>query len=500
MNDDTLIRLEHISKRFNGIYALNDVSLDIKKGEVHALCGENGAGKSTLMKILTGIYTADSGVVSMEGEDITALSIREKQDKGISIIHQEIIDFPNLSVARNIYAGIEPMTRGGMVDEKKMNRDATQLIQTLGVELNTSAIVGDLDAARRQMTMITKALAYHAKVIIMDEPNSALTDEESTKLFRIIRDLKAKGIAIIYISHRLEEVINISDRISILRDGCFIGSLEAQKTTIPELIRMMVGREMKDVYPTRDKSARGYTEDTILDVRRLSIPGELHELSFSLKRGEILGIAGLEGSGRTEMAEVVIGMRRGETDILMDGRKYVPSSPKYAFEQGIAYVPPERKVDSVLPQRSVKDNLIVSALPDLRVGGVVVSEKKAREVTGQYVKDLRIKLASQNQPLIDLSGGNQQKVIIARCLATKPKVVIFNEPTRGIDVGAKYEIYELLHKLANQGIGIIMIASEMSEIMGLSERIITFREGRITHEFRREDATEDKVLHAMMNE
>lgn len=500
MNDDVLIRLENISKRFNGIYALNNVSLEIKKGEVHALCGENGAGKSTLMKILTGIYTADTGKVYMDGEDVTLLSIREKQEKGISIVHQEIIDFPNLSVAKNIYAGIEPMTRYGTVDEKKMSADAAALIQTLGAELDPDAIVGDLDAARRQLTMITKALAYHAKVIIMDEPNSALTDEESEKLFRIINDLKAEGISIIYISHRLEEVMRVSDRISILRDGCYEGTMETRETDIPQLIRMMVGRELKDVYPKRDKSHCAFKEETILEVRNISIPGLLDHISFSLKKGEILGIAGLEGSGRTEMAEVIIGMRKGEADIVLEGENYVPSSPKNAFKKGISYVPPERKVDSVLPQLSIKKNLVISALPDLQIGGVVVSEKKVNAITNRYVQDLRIKLASQDQLLTELSGGNQQKVIIARCLATNPKVIIFNEPTRGIDVGAKYEIYELLYKLADQGIGIILIASEMGEIMGLSERIIAFREGRLTHEFMRAEATEEKVLHAMMNE
>lgn len=500
MEDRTVVRLENISKRFNGIYALNHVSLEIREGEVHALCGENGAGKSTLMKILTGIYTADSGTVYMNGEDITKLTIREKQNKGISIVHQEIIDFPNLTVAKNIYAGIEPLTTYGTVDEQKMNRDATELIQTLGAELEATTIVGNLDAARRQMTMIIKALAYHAKVIIMDEPNSALTDEESEKLFRIIRDLKAQGIAIIYISHRLEEVMAISDRISILRDGNYMGTVETSSITIPELIHMMVGREMKDIFPKRDKSKCTFSNETILDVRNLEIPSILHNISFSLKKGEILGIAGLEGSGRTEMAEAIVGMRKGTAEIELHGKPYVPKSPQHAFEQGIAYVPPERKADSVLPQRSVKENMVVSALPHLLVGGIMVSNKKAESISQYYIKSLHIKLASEDQLLVDLSGGNQQKVIIARCLATNPKVVIFNEPTRGIDVGAKFEIYELLHQLANQGIGIIMIASEMNEIMGLSERIIAFREGRITHEFMRSEATDEKILHAMMNE
>ena len=497
MGENVIVKLEKINKRFGGIHALNNVSLDIFKGKVEAIIGENGAGKSTLMKVLAGIIFADSGTVIYDGNDISHCGIRKRQEIGIAMIHQEIVDFPNLSVAKNIFAGIEPRKRNGLVDEKKIINESKALIAEMETDLDVNAIVGTLSVAKRQLTMIAKALIYKAQLIIMDEPNSALTDEETINLFRIINKLKAKGIAIIYISHRLEEVMTIADRITVMRDGNYIKTLPRSEATMEEIIRLMVGREINNLFPPRKEKFTDQQPEVLLNIKNITYKNVIKDINFKLYKGEILGIAGLEGSGRTEMAEAIIGMINADCSIEIGEQPYIPRQPREALERGISYVPPERRNDSILPQLSVRSNLTISYLKMLKAG-IFISNKKIDNLSRKYINRMKIKVASLEQPILDLSGGNQQKVVISRTLATNPSILIINEPTRGIDVGAKYEIYVLMHELAEQGLGIIFISSEMPEILGVSDRVITFCQGKISGEFAIQNANNELVLNAMM--
>lgn len=498
MENPIVLSVRDISKKFGGTQALSKVSLDFRKGEVHALIGENGAGKSTLMNIIYGLYLPDEGSVLLEGKDILRLSIKQRQECGISMVHQEINVFPNLSVARNLFVSREPVGRIGVCNEKKMVEDTTRLINELGIDIRAEAKVNSLSVADRQMIQIMIALSYKAKVIIFDEPNSALTDEETKNLFRVIRDLKQQEIAIIYISHRMEEVLEIADRISVLRDGHLIGTMERLEATTDKMIQMMVGREMKNAYPPKNTATR-IAGDVVLKVEGLSARGIFEDVSFELHKGEILGFAGLEGSGRTEVFEAIMGLRECSGQILLEGRPFSPRCAHDAIKQGVIYVPPDRRADSIIPQKSVAQNIALASLERLK-RGILVADDKIRGMAESYVKKLKIKAASVNQMVLELSGGNQQKVVFARALGVEPKVLLLNEPTRGIDVGAKYEIYLLLQSLATQGLGILVISSELPELIGISDRIIAVWEGRIAGEFDPEVSSKEAILGAMMGE
>lgn len=500
MDKECIVDLQNISKKFGGVQAVNDVSLKIYSGEVLALCGENGAGKSTLVKIISGINEADQGNVIFDGKNINNYSIKERQNLGISITHQEISDFPNITVAKNTFAGREPRKLFIKVDLKKMQEDTHKLIKDLEISLNENEIIGNLSVAQRQLAMIVKALSYESRLLIMDEPNSALTDTETEKLFSIIEKLKNRNIAIIFVSHRLEEVMKISEKVAVMRDGKLINVKETTSLKVENIIKLMVGRDIGHLFPPRTMAPN--VKETLLDVKNINYSKRLFEISFKLFKGEILGIAGLEGSGRTETMEAIIGAIKTECKIEIEGSNYKPKSPKDAIKNNISYVPPERLTDGIIPLMTVKYNLILANLRNLKKGPMV-SKKESLQLCEKYIKELKIKANDIEDNLLSLSGGNQQKVIVARSLAVSPKILILNDPTRGIDVGAKYEIYMLIQELARKGIGIIFISSELPELIGISHRIITFWEGKISGEFNEKeiaDLGKDKVLNAMMGE
>ncbi len=485
-----IAELNHINKSFPGVKALDDVSFNLRSGEVLALLGENGAGKSTLVKILSGVYTKDDGEIKIFNQVIEDLTPKKAQELGVAIIHQELNMCAHLSVAENIFLAREK-THSGILSNKEMNREAKKILARLNIDIDPTTIVGDLAVSKQQMVEIAKALSTNAKILIMDEPTSALTSNEIDDLFIIIRKLKAEGCGIIYISHRLEELQNIIDRVLIMRDGKYITSMNFEDTTMSEIISNMVGREIKEKFP-RVTCERG---KKIFEVKNLNAGKMVRDINLDLYEGEIVGIAGLMGAGRTETTRAIFGADPKESgQIILDGKEVTINKPMDAIRAGIVLAPEDRKKDGLCVKLSVQDNI---ALPNLdllcnKIG--VVDRKKEKIMTNKAVTSLSIKLVNADMDAGTLSGGNQQKVVVAKWLARNSRVVIFDEPTRGIDVAAKVEIYNLMNELKKQGIGVLFVSSEMPEIMGISDRVLIMCDGKITGELATEEATQDLIL------
>ncbi len=489
---EPILRVEGISKGFPGVQALKGVHLEVHAGEVLVLVGENGAGKSTLMKILSGIYTKDEGTISFDGREVELTGPLQAQELGVTIIHQELNMMPDLTVAQNIYIGREPKN-GPFLSERKLNAAAAELLQRLGIDLDPRARVGELTVAEQQMVEIAKALSFNARVLIMDEPTSALTDSEVETLFVLIEQLKARGTGIVYISHRMDELRRLADRVTVLRDGEYIGSLEKSEVSIPKIIEMMVGRPIDE--GTRPAAREHLNDPVVLDVQGLSTKSLLKDVSFQLHRGEILGFAGLMGAGRTETARAVIGAdhRDGGT-IAISGRPVRIGQPADAVKHGLGYLSEDRKLLGLMLEQDVTFNTVLASLGSYANAIGWMGDGKAKNRTKEYVQQLRVKTPSVNQVVKLLSGGNQQKVVIARWLMRDCDILIFDEPTRGIDVGAKEEIYRLMQQLADQGKSIIVISSELPEILRVANRIAVFANGRITGTLRNEEASQEKIM------
>ncbi len=487
--EEYLAELIGISKEFPGVRALDDVSFNLRPGEVHALVGENGAGKSTLMNIISGIYQADAGEFKVEGEKISNLTPKRAQEMGIAIIHQELNMCSHLTVAENIFLGREE-TKNGFIRQKQLNLKATEVLKKIKLDISPDTVVGKLSVSKQQMVEIAKALSTNAKIFIMDEPTSALTDREINELFRIIKDLRNDGKGIIYISHRLEELKEITDRITVLRDGKYIVTKEFQDTSIPEIISYMVGREIKEKYPKYicEKGKK------IMEVKNLNA-GIVKNVSFDLFEGEIIGFAGLMGAGRTELVRAIFGADPKESgEILLNGKPISIQLPADAIHAGIVCAPEDRKKEGLCLKLSIRENVALANLDLLSNKLGVINHQKEVELTEQAISQLKIKATSQTQDVQNLSGGNQQKVVVGKWLVREAKVVIFDEPTRGIDVAAKVEIYNLMNELKKNGIGVFFVSSEMPEIIGMSDRIIVMCNGKITGDLMADEATQDMVL------
>ncbi|MEN3183530.1 MAG: sugar ABC transporter ATP-binding protein [Atribacterota bacterium] len=488
---EELLRVENVVKRFPGVVALDHVSFELRRGEVHALVGENGAGKSTLMKILSGAYQPDEGVIYYKGKPVVLRNPHEAQKLGISIVYQELNLMPHLTVAQNIFIGREPL-RFGYIDDRKMCRDAKEILARLHVDVDPSLPVYLLPLSKRQMIEIAKALSFQSEVLIMDEPTSALTESEVEELFKVIRHLRDQGVGIIYISHRLEELRHIADRVTVLRDGKHVGTYNYSEITLEELVSKMVGRTMENKFPPRTSVP---TDRKILEVRNITRKGVLYDISFDLYEGEILGIAGLVGAGRTELARAIFGADpkdRGE--VYLYGKKLEIRSPIDAIRAGIGYLPEDRKLSGLAVEMLLSENVTMANTEGVanRVG--VISPLRERQVAEYFVRELSIRTPSVYQVVKNLSGGNQQKVVVAKWLFRNAKVLIFDEPTRGIDVGAKYAIHALIDKLARDGIGIIMISSELPEILGMTDRVLVLHEGRLAGVLRTKETNEEEIL------
>ncbi|MBN8425162.1 sugar ABC transporter ATP-binding protein [Microbacterium esteraromaticum] len=489
---EPILRMAGISKGFPGVQALQDVNLEVRSGEVLALVGENGAGKSTLMKILSGIYTRDEGTIHFEGQPVELTSPLQAQQLGITIIHQELNMMPDLTVAQNIYIGREPKT-GPFLSERALNKQTDELLARLGIRLDARQKVGELTVAEQQMVEIAKALSFNAKVLIMDEPTSALTDTEVETLFVLIEQLKQRGTGIVYISHRMDELRRLADRVSVLRDGAYIGSLEKSEISIPRIIEMMVGRTIDE--GTRPAAREHLDDPVVLDVQGLSTKALLKDVSFQLHRGEILGFAGLMGAGRTETARAVIGADRKDAGtVSIAGKVARIRQPEDAVKRGIGYLSEDRKLLGLMLDQDVTFNTVLASLDSYANAIGWMGDRKAKNQTKEYVQQLRVKTPSVNQIVKLLSGGNQQKVVIARWLMRDCDILIFDEPTRGIDVGAKEEIYRLMQQLAASGKSIIVISSELPEILRVANRIAVFANGRITGTLRNEEASQEKIM------
>ena len=484
-----ILEVRHLSKYYAGVKALDDVSIAFRRGEVHALAGENGAGKSTLIKAITGAIVPTAGTIVLEGQEYAKLNPIDAIDKGIAAIYQEFTLIPHLTVAENIYFGKE-VAKGGFVDKKAMNASARALMDDMGITLDPAAYVCDLGIAYQQIVEIAKAVAANSKILIMDEPTAPLTNKETEMLFQIIEKLRARNVTIIYISHRMDEIFKVCDRVSVMRDGKYIRTDNTADITVHDLIANMVGRELGEDYPQRTKPLG----EVVLEVEGLKSE-KVHDISFQLHKGEILGFGGLVGAGRTEVMQAIFGADRvKEGTITVKGKRETVKSPAKALELGIGLIPEDRKNQGVLLGLSVRQNVTFSSLKQAMVG-CFVRNKKDIAIATEYIEKLRIKTPSVNQQVKNLSGGNQQKVVLAKALATKCDIIIFDEPTRGIDVGAKQEIYSLMrHLVDEEGKSIIMVSSEMPELIGMSDRILVMRHGGIVGEIQKEDYSQELIL------
>jgi inositol transport system ATP-binding protein len=496
MDTSFVLEMKNISKQFPGVKALEGINLNVRAGEVHALVGENGAGKSTLMNILCGMSPSDTGEILFNGKPVHLTSIRDSLRLGISMIHQELMSVSALSVAENIYLGKE-YTRlfPGWINQKQLLKSAQELLDSMGLNINASETMSSMSVAQQQMIEIAKAVSNRSELIIMDEPTSAITEKEVSVLFNIIKSLAKQNIAIIFISHKINEVFSIADMVTVLRDGCHIATKPVGELDNDILITMMVGRELKDLYP------KGPTNmgDEIFRVEHLS-GKKYKDISFQLHKGEILGVVGLMGAGRTEIMRGIYGLDKKETgDVYVHGRKTSIKSPADAIRGGIGLVSEDRKIFGLVLGMSVRENITLAALKKC-CKFRFISRKLEQSLTEQEIKTFRIKTYSQAQQVIKLSGGNQQKVVLGKVLLNEPDIIILDEPTRGIDVGAKVEIYHLISALAAQGKGVIMISSEMPEVLGLSDRIVIIHEGRLKGSLNRENATQEKIMQLILSE
>lgn len=486
-----MLSARHITKRFSGVTALDNVSLDLQSGKVNAIIGENGAGKSTLMKILSGVYTDYEGDIELNNQAVKFSGTRAAQDSGIAIIHQELNLIPYLSVTENIFLGREITNALGLLDKATMRQKTKELLNKLRLDIDPSVSVKELKVGQQQLIEIAKALLLDAQVIIMDEPTSAITGAEVDTLFEIITDLKKEGKAIAYISHKLDELFQIADTYTVLRDGKSIESGNMEGVSKDNLVSKMVGRDLV----ISKKSAPSVSNEILLKVENLTLAKFNHPISFSLKKGETLGIFGIMGAGRTELFEALFGLTPKQTtgDIYIENTKCTIKSPADAVKAGLALVSEDRKKDGIVPELSVRKNISLTTLLGLSINGIL-SNKKENELSQKYIKELKIKTATDGQLIKTLSGGNQQKAILAKWLATKPKILLLDEPTRGIDINAKAEIYKLIKELADAGLGIIMVSSELPEILAVSDRVLVLSEGKLTGDFGIEEATEEKLL------
>lgn len=487
---ETIVSMHGICKSFPGVKALDDVHFELRSGEVMALLGENGAGKSTLMKILSGVYTRDSGTLEIFGNEYGDLSPKQAQQLGIAIIHQELNMCPHLTVAENMFLGRE-RTKGVLVDRRSMEAEAKRILDDLRIEISPDETVGQLPVSKQQMVEIAKALSINARVLIMDEPTSALTAKEIDELFRIIRQLRDNGCGIVYISHRLEELQHIVDRVTIMRDGQYITSVNFRDTTMDEIITNMVGREIKEKFP-RVECEKG---KKVFEVKNLNAGRMVRNINFSVYAGEIVGFAGLMGAGRTETTRAIFGVDpKNSGEILLDGKAVTIHSPADAIKAGIVLAPEDRKKDGLCTKLPIRENIALPNLDMLCNAFGVISSQKEDAMCTKTVADLHIKTPNVEVDAGSLSGGNQQKVVVGKWLARNSRVVIFDEPTRGIDVAAKVEIYNLMNQLKQQGIAVMFVSSEMPEVMGIADRIIVMCDGRITGEVMARETTQSEIL------
>ena len=490
---DVILTMKGIDKSFPGVHALDHVDLEVRKGEVHALMGENGAGKSTLMKVLTGIYHKDAGTITYEGKEVEFTNPREAQDAGIVIVHQELNMMGHLTVAQNIFIGREYMN-GKLFDDKKMNEEAKKLFDQLGINIDPKETMSRLTVGKQQMCEIAKAISHDAKVIIFDEPSAALTEAEIEELFKIIRDLRNKQMGIVYISHRMDEIKVITDRVTVMRDGGYVGTLITKDSTKDDIINMMVGRVIYEDPKTESQVAPD--APVVLKVEHLNAGRMVKDVSFELHKGEILGFSGLMGAGRTETARALFGADPKDSgDIYVNGQKVDIKTPQDAVKCGIGYLSEDRKRFGIVVDKTVAENSTMATMENF-MKGIFIDKKKEKDVAQEYVEALKTKTPSVDQLVVNLSGGNQQKVVIAKWLVRNCDILIFDEPTRGIDVGAKSEIYHLMNELVAEGKSIIMISSEMTEILRMSDRIVVMCEGRKTGELGIEEATQERIMHA----
>jgi len=488
--NDMILKLENVVKVFPGVRALDGVHLEIQKGEIHALCGENGAGKSTLMKILSGAYDITSGSIYLEGKKVNFSSTKEAQNAGISMIYQEFNLIPYLSVAENLFLDRQHKNKFGLIDWTRLNKDAERLLKKVGLKLDPKTIVHDISVAECQMLEIAKSLSLNSKIIIMDEPTATLSDEEIKCLFSIIRKLKEEGISIIYISHRMDEIFNLSDRITILRDGKYIKTLYTKDTNYDEIVKLMVGKSITNLYPERNTVG----DDIVLEVRDANLGSHFSKVNFKLHKGEILGMTGLMGAGVIHLSKALFGCYdyfHGE--VIMDDKKINVKTPFNAMHNGISLVSDDRKNEGLVLIRSVRENITACSLGKTMKNGFI-NYKLEKEIVNRKIKQLNIKVSSMEQLVGNLSGGNQQKIVFAKVLETVPKILILDEPTRGVDVGAKAEIYQIMNELTEKGISIILVSTDLPELIGMSDRVIVMKEGIIVKELKREEVNQEIIL------
>ena len=486
---EPILTLKNVTKEYPGVVALDHMNLEVYPGEVHALMGENGAGKSTLIKVVSGAIKPNGGTILYEGKEYDSMTPALSKKLGIGVIYQEFNLVPDLSVAENIFLG-QKLTSGFSINRKLMNQRAKELMDSFGIDIDVTKDVKSLTVAYQQLVEITKTISSNVKVLIMDEPSAPLTNREIDAMFGIVRKLKAQGVAIIYISHRMEEIFALADRITVMRDGKYVGTKMASEIDNNGLIKMMVGRDLDEQYPTVEKEIG----EVALEVNRLCTDALLRDISFQVHKGEILGLAGLVGAGRTETARAIFGAdSKSSGEIRIHGKTVQIHSPKDAIKDGIALIPEDRKKHGALLEMTIRDNISFIAVKSISKAGFV-DRNADKNMAEKYIKELSIKTPSMEQLTRNLSGGNQQKVVLAKSLASNSDIIIFDEPTRGIDVGAKKEIYVLMNELAKKGMAIIMISSEMQELLGMSDRIIVMHEGEMMGELKKEDATQEKIL------
>ena len=489
---ENILELRKISKSFSGVEVLHEVSFALRPGEVHALLGENGAGKSTLVKIITGVHQPDNGEMLLQGESVRFSDAHESRQAGIAAIYQELSLFPDLDVAENIFAGRQPLTAGRRIDWRKLYAEAGKLLESLGVQLDLKEKARTLSIAQQQMVEIARAFSINAQILIMDEPTSSLTLHEVDDLFRLVRRLRTQGTAIIFISHRLEELYALADRVTVLRDGAYVDTRPMQDVTRDDLIRMMVGRTITNLFPKQEVIAG----DVVLKVEHLTRMGSFYDVSLELRRGEILGLAGLVGAGRTNVARAIFGVEPPTSGrIEVEGRPVAIKSPQQAIELGLAYVPEDRQLHGLIPAMPLTPNISLAMLPQFAQMGWL-QEKVERKSAYDAAVQMEVRANNVWQLARELSGGNQQKVVLAKWLSTKPRILILDEPTRGIDVGTKAAVHGLMSKLAGDGMAILMISSELPEILGMSDRVIVMREGYVTGHFSRAEATQENIISA----
>ncbi|KSU82018.1 ribose transport system ATP-binding protein [Fictibacillus enclensis] len=493
MNETPLVQLSGIYKSFSDVHVLKDVNFEVRPGEVHALMGENGAGKSTLMKIMAGIYQRDKGTAMVKGKEVHFSSPKEAEEMGIGVVHQELNIIPYLTVTENLFLGKE-LTYGksGILRTGAMRKQARKALEALGVKIDPDAVAGELSVGQQQMIEIAKVLETNSDCIIMDEPTAALTDREIEALFEVIEKLRNQGVGIVYISHRMEEIFRICDRISVLRDGNFIGTKMVSETDFDEIVSMMVGRELGDRFPVRQVTIGPER----LRVENLSRNEHFKDIHFDVKQGEILGVAGLMGAGRTEIMEAIFGYKKKDSGtVYLDGQRLNISKPADAIAAGLAFVTEDRKDKGLVIGMTVRENFTLTNLKAVSKNGIL-SARSEQEETDRLIKKLHVKTSGREQTVKSLSGGNQQKIVIGKWVNNQPKVLILDEPTRGVDVGAKKEIYQIMNELTEQGVSIIMVSSELPEILGMSDRILVIHEGKIAKILHRQEADQEKIMHA----